>query len=28
VLLYAGREVLPLGDRRMLAVPLSELWKG
>lgn len=28
VLLYAGRDVLPLGDRRMLAVPLSESWKG
>ena len=27
VLLYAGRDVLPLGDRRMLAVPLSELWE-
>ena len=25
VLLYAGRDVLPLGDRGMLAVPLSEL---
>ena len=25
VLLYAGRDVLPLGDQRMLAVPLSEL---
>ena len=27
VLLYAGRDVLPLGDRRMLAVPLSGLWE-
>ena len=27
VLLYAGRDVLPLGDRRMLAAPLSELWE-
>ena len=27
VLLYAGRDLLPLGDRRMLAVPLSELWQ-
>ena len=27
VLLYAGRDVLPLGDRRMFAVPLSELWE-
>ena len=27
VLLYAGRDVLPLADRRMLAVPLSELWE-
>jgi hypothetical protein len=27
VLLYSGRDVLPLGDRRMLAVPLSELWE-
>ena len=27
MLLYAGRDVLPLGDRRMLAVPLSELWE-
>ena len=27
VLLYAGRDVLPLGDRRMLAVPLSEMWE-
>ena len=26
VLLYAGRDVLPVGDRRMLAVPVSELW--
>ncbi len=28
VLLYAGKDVLPLGDRRLLAAPLSELWKG
>ena len=28
VLLYAGRDVLPLGGRRMLAVPLRELWEG
>ena len=27
VLLYAGRDLLPLGDRRMLAVPLRELWE-
>ncbi len=27
VLLYAGRDVLPLGDPRILAVPLSELWE-
>ena len=27
MLLYAGRDVLPLGDRHMLAVPLSELWE-
>lgn len=27
VLLYAGRDCLPLADRRMLAVPLSELWE-
>ena len=26
VLLYAGRDVLPLGDRRLLAVPFSALW--
>ena len=26
-LLYAGRDVLPLGDPRLLAVPLSELWE-
>lgn len=26
VLLYAGRDVLPLGGRGMLAVPLSYLW--
>ena len=27
VLLYAGRDCLPLAHRRMLAVPLSELWE-
>ena len=27
VVLYTGDDVLPLGDRRMLAVPLSELWE-
>lgn len=27
VLLYGGRDVLPLGDRRMRAVPLSDLWE-
>ena len=27
VLLHAGRDVLPLGDRRLLAVPFSELWE-
>ena len=27
VLLYAGRDRLPLADERMLAVPLSELWE-
>ena len=27
VLLHAGRDVLPLGGRGMLAVPLSELWE-
>ena len=27
VLFYGGRDLLPLGDRRMLAVPLSELWE-
>ena len=26
ILLYAGRDLLPLGDKRMLAVPLKELW--
>lgn len=25
-LLYNGRDILPLADKRMLAVPLSELW--
>ncbi|MCY3767552.1 MAG: ATP-binding protein [Gemmatimonadetes bacterium] len=27
VLLYAGRDRLPLADKRMLAVPLSDLWE-
>ena len=27
ILLYNGRDVLPLADERMLAVPLSELWE-
>ena len=27
VVLYAGDSVLPLGDRRMLAVPMKELWE-
>ena len=27
VMFYAGRHVLPLGDPRMLAAPLSELWE-
>ena len=27
VLLYAGRDCLPLADKRMLAVPLCELWE-
>ncbi|MCE2513672.1 MAG: ATP-binding protein [Acidobacteria bacterium] len=27
IVLYAGRDVLPLGHRRMLVVPLSELWE-
>jgi predicted AAA+ superfamily ATPase len=26
VLLYAGKDVLPLDDKRLLAVPISELW--
>ncbi len=26
ILLYAGQDILPLNDKRMLAVPLSELW--
>lgn len=26
VLLYAGEDILPLGDKRLLAVPISELW--
>ena len=27
ILLYAGEDLLPLADTRMLAVPLSELWE-
>ena len=27
VLLYTGRDRLPLADKRILAVPLSELWE-
>ena len=27
LLLYAGKDRLPLADKRMLAVPLSELWE-
>ncbi len=27
ILLYNGRDILPLADERMLAVPLSELWE-
>ena len=27
LLLYAGEDLLPLADKRMLAVPLSELWE-
>ena len=27
VLLHAGRDVLPLGGRRLLAVPFSALWE-
>ena len=27
ILLYHGRDILPLADERMLAVPLSELWE-
>lgn len=27
VLLYAGRDILPLKDKRMLAVPIRELWE-
>ena len=27
IVLYAGRDILPLGGRRLLAVPLSELWE-
>ena len=26
-LFYAGRDILPLGGSRMLAVPFSELWE-
>ena len=26
ILLYAGQDLLPLADKRMLAVPLNELW--
>ena len=26
ILLYGGQDILPLGDKRMLAVPISELW--
>ena len=27
LLLYAAEDLLPLADKRMLAVPLSELWE-
>ena len=27
ILFYEGRDMLPLTDKRMLAVPLSELWE-
>ena len=27
ILLYNGRDILPLADERMLAVPLGELWE-
>ena len=27
ILFYTGRDVLPLGDRRMVAAPVSELWR-
>ena len=27
IVLYAGSDILPLGDRRTLAVPLNELWE-
>ena len=27
ILLYAGADLLPLHDKRMLAVPLSALWE-
>ena len=27
IVLYNGRDILPLADKRMLAVPLSELWE-
>ena len=26
ILLYTGQDLLPLGDKRMLAVPLNALW--
>jgi hypothetical protein len=27
ILLYGGSDVLPLSDKRMLAVPISTLWE-
>ena len=27
ILFYEGRDILPLPDKRMLAIPLSELWQ-
>lgn len=27
IVLYNGQDILPMGDRRMLAVPLNELWE-
>jgi len=27
ILLYTGKDILPLRDKRLLAVPISELWK-